>query len=328
MKAIVFDTRRYDRETLDRANAPYAHKLSYAQVRLDERSAPMANGQSAVIVFVNDQLDAATLRVLWNAGVRLVALRCAGHDGLDLAAARALGLRAVNVPSYTPHAVAEYVFGMLLSLVRQIPRARSRVENDNFDPDGLVGTTLYGKTFGIVGLGQIGRAVAAIAHGMGCRLLGYDPTAPSLDLPISFLSLDELVAASHVISLHVPLTPTTRHMIDRARLELLQPGAFLVNTSRGALIDTSALIDCLKKGRLGGVALDVYEDEANVFYRDLSEDVLTDDRLARLLTFSNVLVTPHMAFLTREALDEIAETTLQSLHDFEAGQVLQHEVLR
>jgi len=326
MKAVVFDTHNYDRAVLHAANEGLGHTLTFLEPRLDRVTAKLAEGHEAVIVFVNDHLDAGALAVLAGVGVRLIALRCAGHNNLDLAAAHRLGLRAVNVPSYTPHAVAEHVFALLLSIVRHIPRAHERVRDGNFSVEGLVGFNLHGKSFGIVGLGQIGRAVAAIAHRFGCRLLAYEPAPQPTDLPIRFMDLESLLAASDIVSLHAPLTVETHHLIDGPRLSLLQPGAVLINTSRGGLIDTAALVAALKAGRLGGVGLDVYEEEEAVFYRDLSDQILDDDLLARLLTFRNVLVTSHMGFLTREALTEIAGTTLTSLSDFHAGRPLTHEI--
>jgi D-lactate dehydrogenase len=326
MKAVVFDSHNYDRATLLEANQGLGHVLTFLEPRLDETTAKLAEGHDAVIVFVNDHLDAETLAVLAEGGVRLIALRCAGYNNLDIAAAHRLGLRAVHVPSYGPHAVAEHVFALLLSIVRHIPRAHDRVRDGNFSVEGLAGFNLHGKSFGIVGLGQIGRAVAAIAHGFGCRLLAYEPMPQPTDLPIQFMGLDSLLAASDIVSLHAPLTSQTRHLIDGPRLSLLQPEAVLINTSRGGLIDTAALVAALKAGRLGGVGLDVYEEEESVFYRDLSEEILSDDLLARLLTFRNAIVTSHMGFLTREALAEIAGTTLTNLSDCEAGRPLTHEI--
>jgi D-lactate dehydrogenase len=326
MKAIVFDTHDFDRAALHRANEAQGHELSFVESRLDETTAKLAQDHDAVIAFVNDRLDGTTLPILAAGGVGLIALRCAGRNNLDLGGAHLLGMRAVHVPSYAPNPVAEHVFALLLSLVRHIPRAHDRVRDGNFSVEGLVGFNLHGKNFGVVGLGQIGRAVAAIAHGMGCRVLAYDPVTRHSDLPITFMALDEVLAASHIVSLHAPLTPATHHMIDARRLALFQPGAVLINTSRGGLIDTAALVAALKEGRLGSVGLDVYEEEETVFYRDLSNEILNDDVLARLLTFRNVIVTSHMGFLTREALEEIASTTLASLSDFAAGRPLLHEI--
>ncbi|WP_395664347.1 2-hydroxyacid dehydrogenase [Methylocella sp.] len=328
MKAMVFDAREYDRASLNEVNARFGHDLRFQRSNLDHTTAALARGVDAVIPFVNDSLDEPTLRILAKEGVRLVAMRCAGHNNLDCAAARRLGLRAVNVPAYSPHAVAEHVFALLLGLVRNVARARERVRDGNFSIEGLSGFNLYGKTFGLVGMGHIGLCVAQIARGVGCRVIAHDPYARGSDLPAELVELDRLLAESDVVSLHAPLTKETRHLIDAARLSRMKPGAVLINTSRGALVDTAALIDALKERRLGGVGLDVYEEEAGVFYHDLSNDLLDDDVLARLLMFRNVLVTSHMGFLTREALRDIAEATLGSLSDFEAGRPLAREILR
>ncbi len=323
MKVLVTDTHEYDRVSLSTANAEGHHALTFIAPRLDATTAVLAAGHEAVVPFVNDGLDAAVLRIVAHGGVRLVALRCAGHNNLDLAAAATLGIQAVSVPSYTPNAVAEHVFALLLSMIRHIPLANARVRDGNFSIEGLVGFALHGRTFGVIGLGQIGRAVAAIARGFGCRVLAFDPAPVSL-AGVELVPLDTLLAESDVVSLHAPLTRLTRHMIDAASLARLRPGAILVNTSGGALIDTAALIDRLRTGQLGGVCLDVYEEEAGVFYQDLSNEIIADDALARLLTFPNVLITSHMGFLTREALREIADTTIASLTAFEAGQPLRH----
>jgi D-lactate dehydrogenase len=327
VKVIVFDTHGYDRAALEQAKAMHGHELHFLDQRLDPTTAYRAEGHDAVIGFVNDHFNDEVLTKLAAGGVRLIALRCAGHNNLDMAAARRLGLQAVNVPCYAPHPVAEYVFALALSLVRRLPQAHDRVRDGNFSIEGLVGFNLYGKTFGIVGLGQIGLAVAAIAQGMGCRVLAYDPAPQPTDLPITFVELEQLLAASHIVSLHAPLTPKTHHMLDRRRLGLMPPGTVLINTSRGGLIDTEALIDAVKEGRFCGVGLDVYEKEDALFYRDLSNEILTDDDLARLTTFKNVIVTSHMGFLTREALQEIADTTLGNLSAFAAGRPLTHAMI-
>ena len=320
---LAFDTHEYDRAAFTAANGAGRHQLTFLEPRLDLRTAPLAKGYEAVVAFVNDRLDAPALEALGQGGVRLVVLRCAGHNNLDLVAAERLGIQAASVPSYTPNAVAEHVFALLLSMMRHIPRANARVRDGNFSVEGLVGFSLHGRVFGIVGLGQIGNAVAAIARGFGCRVIAHDPLVSVSEL-VEMVPLETLLATSDVVSLHAPLVPATFHLLDAANLARLRPNAILVNTSRGALIDTAALIDGLRAGRIGGVCLDVYEQEAGVFYSDLSNEILTDDMLARLLTFRNVLITSHMGFLTREALLEIAATTLDSLSEFEAGHGLSH----
>jgi D-lactate dehydrogenase len=261
--------------------------------------------------------------------VQLAALRSAGFNHVDLPAARAAGIRVVRVPEYSPYAVAEHAVALLLALNRKIHRAFNRVREANFSLDGLVGFDLHGKTAGLIGTGRIGAVMATILHGFGCHLLAADPrpdTALAGALGLRYVDAQDLYRQADVISLHVPLTAATRHMIDAGALASMKPGVVLINTGRGALIDTRALIDALKTGRVGAAGLDVYEEEERVFFRDLSDHVLQDDVLARLLTFPNVLITAHQGFLTREALHNIAETTLASIHAFERGEPLVNEV--
>lgn len=326
MKAILYSTHRFEQKAFDRANSDHAHEMTYVKAPLEATTAPLAKGNVAVIPSINDDVNAGMLRSLARYGVKVIALRSAGHNNLDLAATHQLGLKTVYVPAYTPHAVAEHVFALALALLRHIPRAYDRTRDGDFEVEGLVGAQLNGRTFGVVGLGKIGRVVAGIAKGFGCRVLACDPQAAPKQSPYPLLPLEELLAQSHIVSLHAPLTAQTRHLMNAERLELLQPGAILINTSRGPLLDTAALVEVLKRGRLGGVALDVYEREAGVFFSDLSEQGLADDVLARLLTFPRVIVTSHMGFLTWEALGEIAATTLANLTEFEQGKRLTHEL--
>jgi D-lactate dehydrogenase len=326
MKAAMYSVHRFERTAFERANREKIQDIVYLAAPLDATTARLAEGCTAVIPSLNDAVDTATLQVLAEQGVRLIALRSAGYNNLDLAVAARLGFRAVFVPVYTPHAVAELVFALTLALLRHVPRAYQRTRDENFDVEGLVGTQLSGRTFGVVGLGKIGRVVAGIANGFGCKVIAYDPHANPQDAPCPLLSLDELLVESHVVSLHAPLMAETRHLINAERLAKMQPDAILVNTSRGPLVDTVALVDSLKRGDLGGVALDVYERESGVFYSDRSEQGLSDDVLARLLTFPKVIVTSHMGYLTWEALGEIAATTLESLTEFEQGKTLTHEL--
>jgi D-lactate dehydrogenase len=329
MRLAVFDTHRYDREALEKTNAHFGHALTFFESRLTLQTAKLADGFPAVCSFVNDKVDAATLEALHGGGVRLVAARSAGYNHVDLEAARRLGIRVTRVPEYSPHAVAEHAVALVLSLNRHIPRAFARVRDWNFSLDGLVGFDLAGKTVGVVGTGRIGRVAVRIFRGFGCKVLCYD-VAPDADFErevgVRFVPLDELFAASDVISLHVPLTPGTRHMVDGAALARMKKGVVLINTGRGALIDSRALLDALKTGHIGGAGLDVYEEEEGIFFQDLSGQVLQDDVLARLLTFPNVLVTSHQAFLTHEALANIAESTLASVKSFEQGEPLVNEV--
>ncbi len=325
MRVAVFDTRRYDRQALEEANDRFAHELVFFEERLVRRTARLAEGFQAICSFVNDQLDRPTLQLLAELGVRLIALRCAGFNHVDLEAAGDLGLAVVRVPEYSPYAVAEHAVGLLLTLNRKLHRAYARVREANFSLDGLVGFDLYGQTVGIIGTGRIGSVFARIMHGFGCRLLAYDlePNEElSLTLGVDYVPLDRLYAESDIISLHVPLTPATHHMIDSAALAKMKKGVLLINTSRGALVDTKALIKSLKTGYIGGAGLDVYEEEEDVFFKDLSDQVLLDDVLARLLTFLNVFITAHQGFLTREALRNIAVVTLTNISEFERGEPL------
>lgn len=329
MEIAFFDTRAYDRQAFETANAGHGHELRFIETRLTSVTAPLAAGVPVVCPFVNDRVDAETLRVLHDGGTRLIALRSAGYNHVDLEAAAALDLPVVRVPEYSPYAVAEHAMALVLALNRKVHRAYNRVRDANFSLEGLVGFDLHGKTFGIIGMGKIGRALARIAHGFGCRIVAtdavHDPTLVR-ELGVTFVEAAQLYAEADVISLHVPLTPQTFHMIGASAIALMKPGVMLINTSRGALVDTPALIDALKSGAVGAAGLDVYEEEGPLFFRDLSMLPLQDDVLARLLTFPNVLITSHQAFLTREALSNIAETTLTSVDAFARGEPLVHLV--
>jgi D-lactate dehydrogenase len=321
--AAVFDTKPYDREPLQHASAYAGIEWRFLEYRLTEETAPLAKGAQAVCVFVNDQLDRCCLEALTAQGVKLAALRCTGFNNVDLTAAKALNLTVTRVPGYSPHAVAEHAVALLLTLNRKVHRAFNRVRELNFSINGLDGFDLHGKTAGIVGTGKIGRIAAQILRGFGMKVVAYDPF-PNTDWAdqhgIEYVAARSLVERSDVISLHTPLTPETKYIIRRETLDLIKPGTVLINVSRGALIDTSALIDALKSGRLGGVALDVYEEEEGIFFEDLSGQVLHDDELARLLTFPNVIITAHQAFLTREALADIARTTVANLKAMAGGE--------
>jgi len=323
IETTVYSTKPYDREYLSRGGDAERISWRFHEFALSAETASTAQGAQAVCLFVNDQADRACLAVLAALGVKLIALRCAGYNNLDLAAARALGLAVVRVPAYSPHAVAEHTVGLLLTLNRKIHRAYNRVRELNFSLSGLVGFDLHGKTVGIVGTGKIGRVTAEIFRGFGTNVIACDPF-PSIAWAeshgIRYVEFDTLLAASDIVSLHVPLLPETHHLLDAQSLSLMKHGAFIVNTSRGKLVDTSALIAALKSGKIGGVALDVYEEEEGVFFEDLSGQVLQDDELSRLLTFPNVLITAHQAFLTREALCEIARVTTQNLLKLETGE--------
>ncbi len=316
LAVTVFDTKSYDRESFQRATPDGKIEWRFLEVRLSADTAALAKGGEAVCVFVNDRADQAALEVLHSLGVKHVALRCAGFNSVDLSAANELGLAVTRVPAYSPYAVAEHAVALLLALNRKIPRANNRVRDANFSLNGLVGFDLHGKTAGVVGTGKIGRVAAQILRGFGMRVLAFDlfpDPAWAEKAGVEYTDARTLARESEVISLHTPLTPETHHIIRAETLELMKPGVILINVSRGALIDTRSLIEALKSGRLGGVGLDVYEEEEGVFFEDLSGQILHDDDLARLLTFPNVLITAHQAFLTREALAEIARVTVANL---------------
>ena len=319
MKIAVYSAQPYDRRFLDEARAPGIEAVYFSD-RLELDTIPLAQGCSAVCVFVNDRLDAPVLEALYALGVRAVLLRCAGFNNVDLKAAEQLKLFVARVPAYAPEAVAEHALALVMTLNRRTHRAYARVREGNFALDGLLGMTLHGKTVGIVGAGQIGAAAARIFHGMGCKVLVSDPApAPLLQGVAERTSLDELLAQSDVVSLHCPLLDATRHMINAASLARMKRGAMLVNTSRGGLIDTAAVIEALKSGQLGALAIDVYEQESTLFFQDHSSDIITDDVFQRLMTFPNVLVTGHQGFFTIEAMREIAAVTFANLACFLQG---------
>lgn len=329
MHVAVFDTHKYDQAALDLSNASFGHSLHFIESRLTEKTAPLAAGFPAVCSFVNDLVNKNAIEVLREGGVRVIALRSAGYNHVDLRAASDMGIVVVRVPEYSPHAVAEHTVALILALNRKVHRSFNRVREHNFSLDGLVGFDLYGKTVGIVGTGRIGAVFAQIMRGFGCKLLAVDQKHDEVlvrDLGVQYVTLDELISRSDIISLHVPLTPSTKHLLNKEAFAAMKYGTMLINTSRGGLIETKALISALKTGTVGYAGLDVYEEEEGVFFQDHSELGVQDDVLARLLTFPNVLVTSHQAFLTREALANIANTTLQNLKDFEQGLPLKNEV--
>jgi D-lactate dehydrogenase len=328
MRVAVFSTKPYDCSFLEAANVEHRHEFTYLTPRLMHETVALAAGYPAVCVFVQDQLDAAVVRALAAGGTRLVALRCAGFNNVDLAAAADAGVAVVRVPAYSPYAVAEHTVGLILALNRHLHRAYNRVREGNFSLEGLLGFDMHGRTAGVIGTGQIGFRVANILHGFGCRVLAHDrrENAECLELGVHYVPLDQLYAESDIISLHCPLTPETHHLIDHESVAQMKRGVMLVNTSRGGVVDTLALIEGLKSGQIGYLGLDVYEEEADLFFEDLSNRVLQDDVLARLLTFPNVIITGHQAFFTREALAAIAHVTLRNISDIEAGRECPHLV--
>lgn len=328
MRVSVFSTKPYDRQFLEAANADGGHDLRFLEMRLSPESAALAQGSKVVCAFVNDDCSRPVLEALAASGVRLLALRSAGFNHVDLAAARELGLTVARVPAYSPHAVAEHTVALILALNRNIHRAYNRVREGNFALEGLLGFDLQGKTVGVIGTGKIGEVLARILVGFGCTLLGHDiaPNPVCTDLGMDYVSRDEIFARSDILSLHCPLTPETHHLIGASTLRRLKPGVMLINTSRGAVIDTRAVIRGLKEGVIGSLGLDVYEEEADLFFEDLSAKVIQDDVFARLLTFPNVLITGHQAFFTREALTQIARTTLANITAYGQSGRAVHEI--
>jgi len=321
--AACYDAKPYDRRYLQHAAGQQRIPWRFYEFHIGAATASTARGAPAVCVFVNDQIDRACLEALAPLGVKLVALRCAGFNNVDLPAAKLLGIAVTRVPAYSPHAVAEHAVGLLLTLNRKIHRAYNRVREHNFSLNSLVGFDIAGKTVGIVGTGKIGRIAAQIFCGFEARVIAYDPVpAPEWAQRhgVIYTDFPALLAASDIVSLHLPLSPQTVHLLNAQTISRLKRGAFIINTSRGKLIDTTAMLEALKDGRLGGVALDVYEEEEGVFFEDLSGEVLQDEELSRLLTFPNVLITSHQAFFTHEALTEIARVTTENILRWENGQ--------
>jgi D-lactate dehydrogenase len=324
MKVAVFSTKNYDRKFLSSANAS-RHELHFFEPHVSEQTAGLAAGFPAVCVFVNDNVDARVVAKLASLGVRLIALRCAGYNNVDLSAATKYGITVVRVPAYSPYAVAEHTIALMLALNRKLHRAYNRVREGNFALDGLVGFDMHGKTVGIIGTGQIGTVVAQILTGFGCPTLAFDPfpNAACQALGVRYIELNELFAQADIITLHCPLTPENKHLISGPTIARMKTGVMLINTSRGALLDTLPIIEALKSGKIGYLGLDVYEEEEEIFFEDRSGLILSDDVFARLLTFPNVIITGHQAFFTREALLNIGATTIDNITKFENNQPLE-----
>lgn len=330
MKVAIFDAHQFERRPLTEANTQFAFGLTFIEARLTSETAALAQGFEVVCSFANDQIDAKALGILQAVGVRMIALRSAGFNHVDLVEAQRLGIKVARVPAYSPHSVAEFATCLVLALNRKIHRAYQRVRELNFSLDGLVGFDLHGKTVGVMGTGKIGAVFCKIMSGFGCKVLAFDhqPDTEVAKLPgCTYVGLEELLQKSDLISLHIPLTSSTRHIINESALSKMKKGVMLINTGRGALIEASALVASLKSGHIGAAGLDVYEEEESVFFQDHSGEVLKDDILARLLTFPNVLITSHQGFLTREALNGIATTTLENIRAFKNGEPLVNEVL-
>jgi D-lactate dehydrogenase len=328
MKVAVFSAKAYDEQFLTMANEAHHHELVFLRARLTAETVPLAHGFPVVCAFINDHLNELTLPILARQGTRLAALRSAGYNNVNLTVAQEVGITVVRVPAYSPYAVAEHAVGLILTLNRKLHRAYNRVRDDNFSLEGLLGFDLHGSTVGIVGTGKIGYCFARIMHGFGCHLLAHDifPNPDCVALEVEYVSLTELLTRSDIVSLHCPLTPETHYLINRDTLSHLKPGAMLINTSRGGLVDTAAVIEAIKSGRLGSLGIDVYELEADLFFEDLSNVVIQDDTFQLLQSFPNVVITAHQAFFTRNALEAIARITLANITDFAQGRVCENEV--
>ncbi|MGF1590175.1 MAG: 2-hydroxyacid dehydrogenase [Pleurocapsa sp.] len=328
MKVAVFSTKPYDQQFLAQANQEHNHELKFLSPNLDMQTVTLTTGFEAVCVFVNDRLDRQIIETLSQQGIKLIALRCAGYDNVDLDTAQELGMKVVRVPAYSPYAVAEHAIALILTLNRKIHRAYYRVREGNFALNGLLGFDLHGRTVGIIGTGQIGQITGQILHGFGCKILAYD-LYPNQEFAVKYgeyVTLPELLAQSDIVSLHCPLTKDTHHLINDETVKLMKPGVMLVNTSRGGLIDTKAVIKGLKSKQIGYLALDVYEQESKMFFEDLSGEIIQDDLFERLLTFPNVIITGHQAFFTVDALKNIAETTLANITAIALNQACPNQV--
>lgn len=329
MDVAIFSTKPYTKEYFEAANDSFHHNLQFFEAPLNPNTAALAKDFPAVCPFVNDELNERVIKALADGGTKLLALRSAGFNHVDLKAAHDFGLTVCRVPAYSPYAVAEHAVGMILSLNRKIHRAYDRVREGNMALDGLVGFDLNDKIVGIIGTGKIGTVTAKIMNGFGCHVLGFDPVPNEecREYNLEYCDLPRIFKDSDIITLHCPLNPETQHMINAAAIQQMKPGVMIINTSRGALIDTRAVIDHLKNGHIGYLGLDVYEEEADLFFEDLSNRVIQDDLFARLLTFPNVLITGHQAFFTGEALSAIARTTLDNIHAFEEDAIPEENVV-
>ncbi|EOI5775306.1 2-hydroxyacid dehydrogenase [Cronobacter malonaticus] len=329
MKLAVYSTKQYDKKYLQHVNQEYGFDLEFYDFLLTERTAKTAIHCDGVCIFVNDDASRPVLEELKKHGVKFIALRCAGFNNVDLDAAKELGLKVVRVPAYSPEAVAEHAVGMMMCLNRRIHRAYQRTRDANFNLEGLTGFTMYGKTAGVIGTGKIGVAALRILKGFGMRLLAFDPypSATALEIGVEYVDLPTLLAESDVISLHCPLTPENYHLLNQSAFEQMKDGVMIINTSRGALIDSQAAIEALKRQKIGALGMDVYENERDLFFEDKSNDVIQDDVFRRLSACHNVLFTGHQAFLTEEALISISETTLGNLRQLEQGQPCPNELV-
>ena len=330
MKVAVFSTKKYDQKSFELINQSFHHELTFFDFRLTEQTARMAHGFDAVCAFVNDDLSRPVLEQLAGNNVKLIAMRCAGFDKVDLEAARTLGLQVVRVPAYSPEAIAEHALGLMLSLNRRIHRAYQRTRDANFSLEGLTGFNFHGRTVGVIGTGKIGIATIRILKGLGMNILAYDPyeNPVAIELGVTYTTLDEIYRQADVITLHCPMTQENYHMLDAGAFDKMRDGVMIINTSRGELLNSKDAIEALKSGKIGSLGIDVYENEKDLFFEDKSNDVITDDVFRRLSACHNVLFTGHQAFLTEEALGNIAETTLSNITHCEAGTTSGNELIK
>ncbi len=328
MKITFFSTQPYDKVFFEEHNRHFGFTMDFFEVGLNEKSINLIEQSQAVCVFVNDKVTDGVIRQLAAKGVKVIALRCAGFNNIDLESASRHGIPVVRVPAYSPHAVAEHAVAMIMALNRKTHKAYNRIREQNFSLSGLMGFDLFGKTIGVIGTGNIGKTFCKIMLGFGCTVVAYDvhESKEMTDAGVKYLPLDELLTSVDILSLHCPLTNKTRYIINDNTIGKMKRGAMLINTSRGGLIDTKGVIKALKSGQLGAVGIDVYEQEESLFFMDLSEHIIEDDTITRLMSFHNVLITAHQGFFTKEAMDQIAETTLSNLRAFEAGTDLVNEV--
>jgi len=328
MKVAFFSTKSYDKDYFNKFNEDGQHELTFFEVPLNQQTATLTTGFEAICVFVNDIIDENTIEILDKNRIKVIALRCAGFNNVDLKAAHDKGIKVVRVPAYSPESVAEHAIALILTLNRKTHKAYNRVREGNFSIENLTGFNLYGKTVGVIGTGLIGAAFCRIMLGFGCKVLAYDirKSAELIEKGVDYSSLDEVLIQSEIISLHCPLNPDTAHIIDEAAISKMKDGVMVINTSRGALISAPDAIEGLKTGKIGYLGIDVYEQEADLFFQDLSESVIQDDVISRLISFPNVLITGHLGFFTREALEEIATITLNNLSQFEQKKELVNEV--
>jgi len=328
MKVAFFSTKSYDKEYFDKLNNPNRHQLYYLESQLNEKTAKLVEGNTAVCAFVNDDVNKEVISILASKAVKLIALRSAGFNHVDIEAAFKNRIKVLRVPAYSPNSVAEHAVSLILTLNRKTHKAYNRIREGNFSLERLVGFDLCGKTVGVVGTGKIGTVFCNIMNAFGCKIMACDkyPSAKLISSGVKYVDLNELLKKSDIVSLHCPLTPDTHHLINEKTFRIMKDGVMLINTSRGGLVDTQAAIKMLKNGKLGYLGIDVYEQEESLFFKDLSEIIIQDDVISRLMSFPNVLITAHQAFFTENALQQIAKITLQNIADFEDGRKLDNEV--